>query len=219
MEQIQQLKRSVAFKVLLSDVAALPFVKGDGSNSSYLQHGEEQISRVNVIGTVIQKRDNMSMAIDDNSSQMLLRVFEDRGLLQNVEIGDVVLVVGRPREYGTERYILPEIARKVDAAWLKVRNKELSSLKKIVVVQNPSGNVRLQSVEKEETEKTADSGDKEPLSERICSYIKSNDKGEGVDIGDIVNSRVVGGAENHIAKLLKNGNIFEIRPGRVKVLE
>ncbi len=220
MEQsYQQLKRSIAFKVALSDVTTLPFVKGDGSNSSYLQHEEEQITRVNVIGTIIQKRDNMSMAIDDNSSPMLLRVFEDKGLLQNMEIGDVVLTVGRPREYGTERYILPEIVKKVDAAWLKVRGKELSSMKKMIVVQNVSDGAQHQSMEKETEEIEKTEMESKAPSERICSYIKSNDKGEGVDIEDIVGSHVVDNVETHVAKLLKNGDIFEIRPGRVKVLE
>ena len=179
------------------------------------------------MGTVIQKQSAMSMVIEDSTSQAQLRVFEGNHLLQNIEIGDAVLVIGRPREYGAERYILPEIVKKIDAAWLRMRYKEIGVLGKInahdakvpntdtssregVVVNNEEKN-RLEAVNGEEIQ--------ESPTELICLYIKNNDRGEGVDIQAIVEARVVEGVEKLISMLLRNGDVFEIRPGRVKVLE
>jgi RPA family protein len=228
-EQMQQLKRSIAHKVFLSDVANLPFVRGDGTTSSYLQHGDLQIGRTNVMGTIIQKQGNASAAIEDHTAQMQLRLFEESGILHNIEIGDVVQVIGRPREYGQDRYILPEVVKKIDAGWLKVRNKEIKALSGLSEENikasiagdtdqknnaNTVQNVVESGVEAIEGEKITESP-----SESICFFIKNNDMGEGVDIQSIVESRVVDNVEKHIQMLLRNGDIFEIRPGRVKVLE
>lgn len=223
---MQQLKRSIAHKVFLSDVANLPFIKGDGTTSSYLQHDNQQIGRVNVMGTIIQKQSNMSAAIEDNTAQMQLRLFEESGILQNVEIGDVVQVIGRPREYGNEHYILPEVVKKIDTGWLKVRNKEIKVLSGLnegniktptIEINHQKNAVHIKEVS--DAEEIANEEIKMGPSESICSFIKNNDRGGGIDVQTIVESKVTENVEKHIQTLLRNGDIFEIRPGRVKVLE
>ncbi len=221
----QQLKRSIAFKLLLCDVAMLPFVKGDGTTSSYLQHQNGQVGRVNVIGTIVQKQSGSSAVVDDGTSAVHLRAFEDNGLLQSLEVGDVVLVIGRPREYGSGRYILPEIVKKVDAGWLRVRNKEVIP-SAAASDDRKSSDPSIASTEMRNTNVDGNGGAAgqveeimEGPMEKIVAFIKTYDKGEGVDIESIIESRIVENVEKHVSLLLRNGDIFEIRPGRVKVLE
>jgi RPA family protein len=211
----QQLKRSIAFKVSLSEIVTLPLIKEEGLGSSYLQFGEKQLSRVNIIGTIIRKQDNnMAATIEDGTSTIQLRVFEDRRLLQHVEVGDVTLAIGRPREYGAERYILPEIIKKIDAGWLKVRSKELALRKPLVIAQSVQGQAQELEKSSQEMEEAM-----ETPTEIIRNFIRQLDKGDGVDVESVVSSGITENAEKHLATLLKNGDIFEIRPGRVKVLE
>src|SRR3989338_6066966 len=118
MEQ-EQIKRAAAIKLLISELRGLPYMKEDGWASSFLQ-AEGRIYRLSLIGTVIQKSaDNLSLTVDDGSGTIALRVFEDRGMLSK-DIGDIVLVIGKPREFSSERYVLPEVVKKVDVGWLRV---------------------------------------------------------------------------------------------------
>lgn len=73
-------------------------------------------------------------------------------------------------------------------------------------IENISGAV----VEEEISESPAD---------RVFAFIKLNDGGEGVDIEKIVEDSNEKNAEAIIVSLLKEGEIFEKSPGRVKVLE
>ena len=57
------------------------------------------------------------------------------------------------------------------------------------------------------------------ISEGIYSLIKELDNGDGVSFEDILGKFKGAEAEAIINTLLENGNIFEIRPGRLKVLE
>ncbi len=220
MDEEARRKRAVAVKLGISHIRALPYVK-DEQGLSYLRYGTEQISRVNVVGIVVQKApDGLSLSIDDGSGNISLRVFEDNGILSKREAGDHVLVIGKPREYGSERYLLPEIVSRVGAEWFKVRKKELDC-----VQLSPSGesspmkgSMPLSYAEGSDPGVEEVESGKSPA-DLICAFIKENDQGDGVDIQRIVESSTVENAEPLVMQLIRNGDIFEIRPGRVKVME
>ena len=52
--------------------------------------------------------------------------------------------------------------------------------------------------------------------ERIIEYIKQKDSGEGVDVEEIIGK--YSDAQQVIERLQVQGDIFEVRPGKVKVL-
>ena len=58
-----------------------------------------------------------------------------------------------------------------------------------------------------------------PVNDEIYSLIKSLDNGDGVSVDDVIKSSKDKSAEFIINKLLESGDIFEIKPGRLKVLE
>ncbi|MBW2984922.1 hypothetical protein KY361_07405 [Candidatus Woesearchaeota archaeon] len=199
----KQQKRQVAYKVRIKDILDGEYVKEEGWMPNYVRLVDgTRVSRVNIIGTVVLKTDEQnykSIIIDDASGKLPVRDFEERRLFNGVEIGDVILVIGRPREFG-EKYIVPEIIKKInDQGWIEVRRAELKkpelkvSEEKVDVIASPA--------------------------DRIFSLIKEADEGSGVDIEDIIKRSKISDAEKIIRGLLEEGEVFELKPGRIKVLE
>jgi RPA family protein len=147
--------------------------------------------------------------LDDGSGSISARVFgEDLAKLAGVNVGDVVLVIGRPREYGSEKYVLLEIIKKVEnKKWIDVRRLELG-VKREVIVEEKEEETKEESIE--------ESVVGESIGDKIIEFVRNNDKGDGVDIQDIVNEFK---DEDEVKNLLIEGELFEVKPGRVKVLE
>ena len=204
-EQVFQ-KRQTAYKIRIKDILDSRYVKTEGFNPNYLELRSKEVSRINVIGVVVQKsgiNNYKSLTIDDGTGKISSRVFEDNILLNKIDIGNIVIIIGRPREFSSEKYILIEIIKKIDPSWAKVRKLELG---KIGNDNNFSNN---NSVEEEAI--------LSPTNE-IVKLIKELDKGEGVSIEDVL-SKNIKGMDKIIDVLLKEGDIFEVKPGKLKVLE
>lgn len=202
-------KRQIAFKVKISDILSGVYVKEEGWTPNYIKTAAGKISRANIIGTVIAVEEDInfkSIVIDDGSGKLQARTFEKQNIFDSFEVGDIAYIIGRPREYNSQRYILVEVIKKIkNPLWLKLRSLEL---KKTLVP------------EKEEKHEDAK---EEIITETIADYsydavlefIRNNDKGEGVPHEEIIS---MAKDEKIIDSLLKNGEIFEIKPGRFKVL-
>lgn len=200
-------RRHIAYKLRINDILSSRYAKTDGVNPNYLQINGLEVSRVNVIGAVVQKSNMESysgIVIDDGTGKISARFFENNFLLNNIDVGDVVLVIGRPREYLEEKYLLIETARKIDPLWAKARNLELKDF-----------NLEEKDDAKEDT------GSKEIFDEsrknRLLKAIKELDKGEGVPIDDL--NSALGDVDNIVGVLLREGDVFEVKPGKLKVLE
>lgn len=212
-------KRQIALKVRIKDLIEGKYFREEGMNPNYIKDKNGRIiSRVNLIAAIVdfEEGDNFrSMILDDGSGKISVRFFEE----SNANVGDVVLLIGRPREYGNEKYLYPEIIKKIeDPKWIKVRNLEL---KNRIIVNEEKEDVVDSSSEmniEEDIETSEAPEEKEKTSsEKIIDKIKDLDKGDGVDIESVISGMNDG--ENLINLLLKEGEIFEIRPGRLKVLE
>ena len=119
-------KRLTAYKISIKDLLVYEYVKNEGWNPNYLISPKGNISRVNIIGFITSKEDN-SLIIDDSTSNINVRAFENLNIFTNKNIGDLVVVIGKPREFNNERYVVPDIIKKIDdPLWLKVRLKELN---------------------------------------------------------------------------------------------
>ena len=199
-------RRHIAYKLRIKDILSSRYIKTEGVGPNYLQINRLEVSRVNVIGVVVQKSDmgsHSGLIIDDGTGKISARAFENDFLLNNVDVGDVVLVLGRPREYLEEKYLLVEIAKKIDPLWAKARKMELKDF-------NIMGG---------KAEEDNDNGGAidENRKSRILKVIKELDKGEGVSIDDLPSD--LGNVDKIIGVLLREGDVFEARPGKLKVLE
>ncbi|MFC1704776.1 hypothetical protein ACFLZ6_00430 [Nanoarchaeota archaeon] len=201
----QQQKRQVAYKVRVKELLDGEYVKEDGWMPNFIRLIDgTKVSRANIIGVVVLKTEEQnykSVLIDDGSGKIPVRSFEKYELFDSVNIGDVVLIIGRPREFG-EKYIVPEIIKKVeDSGWIEVRKLELKKPETIVTEEKVEEVVQANPVDK------------------IFNLIKVADKGDGVDIEEVIKNAKVSEAEKIIRNLLEEGEIFELKPGRIKVLE
>lgn len=202
-------KRQIAYKARICDILNGGFARGDFS-SGYIRVNNVDVSRVNIIATVVYKPEHTanygSVIVDDGTGRISLRSFNDGNVFLKSNIGDVILIIGRVREFNNERYISSEIFKKINNIdWVNVRKLELSS--------NTTSNVEL----KNETVTHFDMPTK--VYEEVLSLIKKLDDGDGVLVDDVINNYNKNNAEVAISKLLESGNIFEIRPGKLRVLE
>ena len=65
----------------------------------------------------------------------LVIINDENESIKNTFIGNICCVVGKIRVYNNEKYISPEIFKKVDLLWLKVRSLELSAKDKNTILQ------------------------------------------------------------------------------------
>ena len=210
-EQQAVQKRQVAYKVRVKDILNGTYVKEEGWLPNYIEIGGNKVSRVNLIGAIVLKIDEGNVVMDDGSGKIPLRVFENNVFFEKIDVGDVVLVIGKPREFGSEKYIMPEILRKVeDTGWIDIRKNELKL--------DTAPDINLEKEGKKDVEEVAE-GVKEDPYEKVFNLIKKMDKGEGVDVEELVNSVEGNDAEKIVKRLLENGEVFEVKSGKLKVLE
>ena len=202
-------RRQVAYKVRIKDIINGQYVKEGGEfTPNYVLVNDKQVSRADIMGVVIDlDQENKSIVINDGSDSISLRIFEEKEY--KVSIGDIILVIGRPREFNNEKYIVPEIIKKIEnKKWVELRKAELKLIDLL-----SKGNAE-QLIETEEIVLGANNNYND-----IFRSIKEIDNGDGADIQEVISRSKVIEAEAIIKNLLKEGEIFEIRPGRVKVLE
>ena len=206
-------KRQTAYKVRVRDILNSKYTKTEGSASNYLEMNEKKISRVNVVGVIVQKLglDNYkTIMIDDGTGRISTRVFEENVLLDKVDVGDIVLIIGRPREFSSEKYIIIETIKKINPIWAKVRKLEFE---KNVIKDGVFSN-RVTSNNENITEEIVDL----TPTNKIVKLIREFDKGNGVSIEEL-SSKNIKDMDKIIDMLLKGGDIFEVKPGKLKVLE
>jgi len=198
--------RHIARKASINSVRYAAYVRSERDSAiNFLMLHDEEVARVNIIAVVVQidvSGMNGSVALDDGTGSIVGRVFGEKPTLKGINVGDVVMVVGRPREYLSEKYILIETVKKIAPLWATVRKYELGSSLLPVAAQN----------QQEDTPIQANPGS------GIIALIKQLDKGEGVAVEDLM-MQGVQDVDKQIDFMLREGDIFEIRPGRVKVLE
>ena len=206
-------QRQTAYNVWISDLNNNNFIKSTKElEPSYVEFEDKKVTRVNLIGTVINKYENeshtyISLIIDDNSSQISIKVWnENLTLLSEIQIGDIILVIGkvkRAEQINPELYISPEIVRKVNP------NVELMGKIKLI---NESGKPKEKIIEEKEDEikieeiKMSSSGN---LRQEILNLIEKNNE-TGLTLNELKNKIKNASLEIEIQELLKEGEIYEI---------
>ncbi|MBT3814038.1 hypothetical protein HOE37_01260 [Candidatus Woesearchaeota archaeon] len=144
MEQ-NKFERHTAVKTIIKELLTGEYVQEKENNPNYLlSSSKEKIHRLNVMGIILTKEilgSVVNILIDDGTGQINLRFFEENKIIDSLNTGDAILVIGRLRTYNQERYISSEIVKKIDHLWLKLRSLELKELinkkEEIVVEKEP----------------------------------------------------------------------------------
>jgi|SRR3989344_732970 len=175
--------------------------------------GEELIYNINIMGIVLNLERVGSMTnllLEDGTEKIIVRFFEDKKILSLLEAGDIIKVIGKIRKYNEERYISPEIIKKVDPLWMKFRFLKIKLRGSLKSTSNSSKN--LFTEEKSVVDNTL------LPSEKIFCLIKEMDKGEGVRIEEIVEKSSLDKTEEILQKMIEEGDLFQNLPGKVKIL-
>ncbi|MBW2997946.1 hypothetical protein KY321_00265 [Candidatus Woesearchaeota archaeon] len=204
------IKRETAYKVKIKDLIKGKYVVTGETESNYIEIKDKKVSRSNIIGIIITDENN-NYSIDDGSGEIVLRDFNEK-IPENLNTGDLILLIGKPREYNEDKYIVPEIIKKIDdEKWVEYRKLEL----------NEDGSETSDKNEDSEEIKTKEFNIERPedILNEIKDIIVANDKGDGTSMQTILeklNDKTDG--EENIKKLLKIGEIYEIKPSVYKIL-
>ncbi|MGV8150481.1 MAG: hypothetical protein ACP5NV_02010 [Candidatus Woesearchaeota archaeon] len=208
-EQKSEFKRQTAFKCNINDLNKGIFVKKQGWESSYVVTDYGDFSRVNIIAVVVLKEEG-AITLDDRTGQIQARVFDKTELISDINIGDLVLIIARPREYNAQKYLTIDLVKKIkNPGWIGYRKKELQLIQKIRDVSNIDTSKDAAVVESTSTMNSK---------EKIISLIKELDGGEGANIDDIITFSKIRNAEDIIQDFILRGEVFEYKPGKIKLM-
>lgn len=230
----QKIKRETAKYVEIIDIKNSNYIKQEGWNPNYLDCEYGRVSRINIIGTVITK-EPQKIVIDDSTASIEIRSFEEIKA-DDIKVGDNINIIGRPREFNDEIYILPEIVKKInDENFIEYRKEELKLRTKVKDIEkkiNVKPSIPDISEEKEQginqtnvaeskiEEEVVKANEDETVGDykSLINKIEEMDSGDGVYVDDVISNVKITDCEKKIKKLLENGDIFEVKAGKVKVL-
>ena len=217
-------KRKTAYKVWINDLIKGNFVKVTYEwESNYVELRGLKVSRVNLIGVIIDsfvQENYVSLIVDDGSANLRLMLWgEAVSLVSNLGIGDIVLVIGKVKDYNNSIYVTPDFVRKIDnPLWLKVRKKELINL----FGEPLKFNNKLEELDEQNTDFIEEKVVDEPSfnkREKVISLIEKLDDSNGVPIEKLIKES---GFDNDILNvindLIKEGEIFQLKEGIVKLV-
>ncbi len=132
-------KRSTAAKVAIQDIQDGDLIANDQGNVVGVETFLGQVSRVNIIATVVDRyqatqerldeegKGFATITLDDGTGVIRAKMWgELAAKLGEIQVGDLVLVVGRIRSFQGETYINGEVVRRLENPnWETVRLLEL----------------------------------------------------------------------------------------------
>ena len=166
------------------------FVESENSSGILILESDQPIRRCRLFGIVVSTGD---LVIDDGTGSILIRSFEKTFPF---EVGTIVLAIGRPRVYNGQCYLLGEIVKPIDPKWAEIARR-----------QHPYNSPPPQNQQTPSSPETS-----------AVDIVRTLDSGDGADYQEVLTKLGTKG-EELIVHLLAMGELFETRPGRLKVLE
>lgn len=247
-----EIKRLTAVKCNIEDITSGEYIEQEGFNPNYLltKFGQK-LSRVRIMATVVNKfvSDNKqygALTLDDETDTIRAKVFKNLSVIENIEEGDIVDLMGKIRQWNDEIHLIIESVIKIDnpnwitlrKAELKKQKKEWEHIKKLIVEKEKetadldelkklmkkkynleSGQVEAIIISKElGIEKRTK--DKKKNKELVIKLIEELDKGDGTDYTKLIENADLDENEidSVINELLTDGVCFEPKPGKIKKL-
>jgi RPA family protein len=245
-------RRLTAIKTKINPILSGRYISQSGFTPNYvLTPDGMKLSRVRILATIVDKYTAesgkfASITLDDFSSTIRAKAFNNISIFDGYEIGDIVDVIGKIREYNGEIYLHIENIIKIDDPnWEILRDleikKQLNELKqkreKILYYQKQTADLdelkkllkEREGISEDEVEAILESQelvvveDVEPNKEaknKILKLIEGLDRGEGCEYQELIQESGIQEdvLDSIINELLEDGLCFEPRPGRIKKL-
>lgn len=231
-------------KVLISEIVNGKYFAGSKESiqpSYVITSFGQKISRVNLVGTVTEKfvsgdAKYAVIVVDDGSGAVRIKNFGDGvKLIEGAEIGELVLVVGKIREYKGEVYVNGDILKKiVDPNYesfrkLEVMNRLIDEKRiamSVKILANQMREDELKNYVKNNLGIDEDSlkvileskSQEQDYKPAIMSIIEKLDSGSGVEVKNIFESSGLdeNKVESAINELLESGVLYEPVVGVLK---
>ncbi len=212
-------QRSTAKICNVKDLISNKFIKKEGWDPSYVLSEYGKLMRINIIGVIVSKNNN-DCTFDDGTGKIIVRNFIDN---INAKIGDVVTVIGKPRIFNNEVFVNAEIIKPLkNKKWVEYRKKLLTLRETQEIAKEEENYIddsKIQEV-KEDKQEVIQEHVNENISkaELIIKLIDKLDNGSGASMSEIITKANFEGAEKLIKSLMEEGEIFQIKPGMLKVM-
>lgn len=250
-------KRQTAHKIWISMLHNGKYIKRMGEyEPNYVEHNGKEIGRVNIIGTITSKYNTedkgyVALTVDDGSASIRIKAWKEDALaIEKYKAGDLVQVVGKPKEYNEEIYISPELVtplpdpnlellRKLellrDHGKIRLTNYNVpaSTLKQGVPVASVLTTKKFEEEKIGAEEEKVFNVERAPMKEeklvvepaetnrqKILSLIEKLAGDDGAQIDNLIKASGLDEEEVEIItqELLKEGEIYQNRPGRLSIL-
>ncbi|MBD3208822.1 hypothetical protein GF367_00190 [Candidatus Woesearchaeota archaeon] len=208
----QSVKRKTAYLCTIKDLQDGRYVRREGWEPNFFATTKGMVSRARLSGVVVEQQ-GRSITIDDGTGQLPLRVFD--APLPAAAVGDPVMVIGRPRVYNKEPYMLIEILKRVSPRWLhyfeRSRSACASFIPPIPEVKEPAAQPKPQP--------PPGTAAPQGKAQQLVALIRELDAGDGAPADEVISKAGFDGAEQQLQSLITEGEVFELRAGKIKVLE
>jgi len=245
-------KRLTAIKTKINPILSGRYITREGFLPNYvLTPDGMKLSRVRILATIVDKYvaesgKFASITLDDSSATIRSKAFNNVSIFEGYDVGNIVDVIGKIREYNGEIYLQTENVLKIDDPnWETLREleikKQINELKqkreKILHYQKQTADFdELKRILKEregisedevqailESQELVSVEDVEPNKEaknKILKLIEELDKGEGCEYQELIQESGIQEdiLDSIVNELLEDGLCFEPRPGRIKKL-
>ncbi len=245
------IKRMTAKKAEIYEIVTGKFFQRPGFEGNYiLTNLGRKLSRIRIMALVVDKFISEDgkygvLTLDDSSETIRCKLFADIEMFEPIIVGNMVDVIGKVREYNGEKYILPELIKKIENPnWETLRMLELAKIKieqrkkiaKIKELQNQTSDLeelkRLAGMPAEEVEGIIEAQSmietefenaiekKMDAKDVVFKLLEAYDSKEGVDYQLLVSKSNLPEdiLDAAIQDLLESGICFEPRPGKIKKL-
>lgn len=242
-------KRLTAMKAKINDVSTGKYYPQPGFEPNYVLTREGmRLSRVRIMGTIVNRfvSENgkfASITLDDSTSTIRAKAFNGISAVEAANVGDVVDLIGKVKEYQGEVYIVPEVLTKIEdpnweilrelelkmlyKRWDKVKEivkevksqvSDITEMKKVLFERYNIDNADVEAIL--QAEEFSDEPEKASVKEKVLAVITELDAGSGCDYTELLEKS--GFSEEVIDPIinsfLTDGICFEPRPGRIKKL-
>ncbi len=238
-------RRSVAKKVRVCDLLKGKYVYGSREEfkpSFVITPYGEKVSRVNILGTVTDAYTSDDgtysfVTVDDGSGAIRVKGFKEKAkTLGEFQRGDLVMVVGKVREFGGEVYVNCELAKRVEnpnyetLRRLEVLERLLRQKRKVERLKEFAKTATLQQIkefasrelgmDEEAVRVVLEERFEEDYKKKVLELVRTLDEGDGVSAERVFEicklpPEVV---ERTMDELLEEGSLYECSPGRFKVV-
>lgn len=203
------IQRQTARKCNIKHIIKGDFVKATDIDPGFVKTSLGDISRANIIAAVVGRVSNTEIMLDDGTGMVMFRMFNEGMLPSGISVGDAVLVIGRPREFNNEIYIAGEVISKISHDWLPVRRKEIGIMQENALCD--ASGPAAENKKSEETGGISDYG-------LLIKSIRELDTGNGALMEDVMAKAGIPDAEEKLTRLIEAGEVFEFKPGIIKLL-